>query len=70
MVTWVALAYSSPGKFLKIKLQWTSFYAHGVIILSVFGIAGAIFSLLYFAARHRAINAEESVKPLYAEQII
>ena len=55
---------------LQIKLQWTSFYAHGVIILSVFGIAGAIFSLLYFAAKHRAMNTEESVKPMYAEQIV
>ncbi len=55
---------------LKIKLQWTSFYAHGVIILSVFGIAGAIFSLLYFAAKHKALHTEESVKPMYAEQIV
>ena len=51
---------------LKIKLQWTSFYAHGVIVLSVFGIAGAIFSLLYFAAKNRVLNPEETLKPLYA----
>jgi MFS family permease len=54
---------------LKIKLQWTSFYAHGVIILSVLGIGGSIFSLLYFAAKHRAINPGESVKSIYAEPV-
>jgi MFS family permease len=54
---------------LKIKLQWTSFYAHGVIILSLLGIAGSIFSLLYFAARHRALNPDESIKHMYAEPV-
>ena len=54
---------------LKIKLQWTSFYAHGVIILSVFGIAGAIFSLVYFAAKHKALSPERSISPVYADQI-
>jgi hypothetical protein len=55
---------------LKIKLQWTSFYAHGVIILSVIGIVGAIFSLLYFAAKHRALNPEQSIKPVYADTVL
>jgi len=55
---------------LKIKLQWTSFYAHGVIILSAFGIAGAIFSLLYFASKHRALNPEETIKPLYGDPVV
>ena len=38
---------------LKIKLQWTSFYSHGVVILSVLGIAGAILSLIYFSAKYK-----------------
>jgi hypothetical protein len=55
---------------LKVKLQWTGFYALGVIILSVFGIAGAIFSLLYFTAKHRALNKSETNKPLLSETIL
>lgn len=38
---------------LKVKLQWTSFYSHGVVILSVFGIAGAILSLIYFSTKYK-----------------
>jgi MFS family permease len=38
---------------LKIKLQWTSFYSHGVVILSVLGIAGAVLSLFYFSSKYR-----------------
>jgi hypothetical protein len=52
---------------LKIRLQWTGFYAHGVIILSVFGLAGAIYSLIYFTAKHRALNPEASVNHIYAD---
>jgi hypothetical protein len=55
---------------LKLRLPWTSFYAHGVIILSVFGIGGAIFSLLYFAAKHKAMNPEESISPVYADPVL
>ncbi len=38
---------------LKIKLQWTSFYSHGVILLSFFGIAGTIISLIYFSSKYK-----------------
>ncbi len=38
---------------LKIKLQWTSFYSHGVVILSILGIAGAILSLIYFSTKYK-----------------
>jgi MFS family permease len=38
---------------LKIKLQWTSFYSHAVVILSVMGIAGAVLSLIYFSAKYK-----------------
>lgn len=40
-------------EILKIKLQWTSFYSHGVVILSVLGIAGALLSLLYFSSKYK-----------------
>jgi MFS family permease len=40
-------------EILKIKLQWTSFYSHGVVILSVLGIAGAFLSLFYFSSKYR-----------------
>ncbi len=40
-------------EILKIKLQWTSFYSHGVVILSVLGIAGALLSLFYFSSKYR-----------------
>ncbi len=38
---------------LKIKLQWTSFYSHGVVVLSILGIAGAILSLIYFSSKYK-----------------
>ena len=38
---------------LKIKLQWTSFYSHGVVVLSILGIAGAILSLVYFSSKYK-----------------
>jgi hypothetical protein len=40
-------------EILKIKLQWTSFYSHGVVILSILGIAGALLSLFYFSSKYR-----------------
>jgi hypothetical protein len=55
---------------LKVKLQWTGFYALGVIVLSVFGIAGAIFSLIYFTAKHRVLNKESVNNQLPAEPIL
>jgi Family of unknown function (DUF5690) len=50
----------------KIKLQWTSFYSHGVVVLSILGIAGAILSLIYFSSKYKerfyneAISSSES----------
>jgi hypothetical protein len=41
---------------LKVKLQWTSFYSHGVIALSIAGIGGAILSLIYFGAKYRKLH--------------
>jgi MFS family permease len=41
---------------LKVKLQWTSFYSNGVIILSVLGIAGAIVSLIYFSSKYKKLE--------------
>jgi Family of unknown function (DUF5690) len=38
---------------LKIKLQWTSFYSHGAVILSILGIGGAILSLIYFSSKYK-----------------
>ncbi|HEV3224648.1 MAG TPA: DUF5690 family protein [Puia sp.] len=38
---------------LKIKLQWTSFYSHGAVVLSIMGIAGAILSLIYFSSKYK-----------------
>ncbi|HCL84206.1 MAG TPA: hypothetical protein DIC22_09535, partial [Chitinophagaceae bacterium] len=37
----------------KIKMQWTSFYSHSVVILSILGIAGAILSLIYFSSKYK-----------------
>jgi hypothetical protein len=45
---------------LKVRLNWTSFYSQGVIILSVLGVIGAIFSLSYFAGKNRELNINES----------
>ena len=50
---------------LKVKLQWTAFYSLGVILLSVLGIAGAIFSLIYFVAKNKELNMKESDSPLF-----
>ena len=40
-------------ELFKVKLQWSSFYSHGVIILSVLGIAGTILSLFYFSSKFK-----------------
>ena len=55
---------------LKVKLQWSGFYAHGVIILSVLGVAGAIFSLFYFTAKHRALENAGTPKPIFADSVL
>jgi MFS family permease len=55
---------------LKIKLQWTSFYSHGVVVLSVLGIAGAILSLLYFSSKYKKQEVIEIRPARYAESIL
>jgi hypothetical protein len=40
-------------ELLKVKLRWSNFYSHGVIILSVLGIGGTILSLFYFSAKFK-----------------
>jgi Family of unknown function (DUF5690) len=38
---------------LRVKIQWTEFYSHGVLGLSVLGVAGAILSLVYFSTEYK-----------------
>lgn len=45
-------------EIFQIKLTWSQFYPAGVMIFSVIGIAGTIFSLLYFNRKF------ESLKPV------
>jgi len=42
---------------LKVKLQWTSFYSHAVVFLSVLGIGGALVSLVYFSSKYKKQEA-------------
>ncbi|HEY2649844.1 MAG TPA: DUF5690 family protein, partial [Puia sp.] len=42
-------------EFLKVKIRWSGFYSHGVVIFSVLGIAGAFLSLLYFSNKFKKI---------------
>jgi len=43
-------------EFARLRLNWSEFYSHGVVIGSLLGLAGTIFSLMYFTRRYRAIN--------------
>jgi MFS family permease len=54
---------------LKVKLQWTTFYSHGVVLLSVLGIAGAILSLVYFAAKYKRQTKVEKNELLFTNKI-
>jgi hypothetical protein len=49
---------------LKVKMQWTSFYSHGVVILSVIGIGGAILSLIYFTSKYKTFNHSVYNRPI------
>jgi hypothetical protein len=40
-------------ELLKVKLRWSNFYSHGVIVLSVLGVAGTILSLYYFTSKFK-----------------
>ena len=44
-------------EILHVKLQWTNFYSHGVMFLSVIGVAGTIVSLLYFSSKYKKEKA-------------
>lgn len=54
---------------LKVKVQWTAFYSHGVVGLSVAGIAGAILSLLYFGAKYRRLHKISPQSPVPGDRI-
>jgi hypothetical protein len=45
---------------LRVKLNWTSFYSHGVLGLSVLGIAGAILSLVYFSSKYKKLEVSQA----------
>jgi Family of unknown function (DUF5690) len=40
-------------EIFKVKIRWSSFYSHGVVVLSILGIAGTILSLIYFSAKFK-----------------
>lgn len=42
--------------FLNLKLNWSSFFSQGVLLLSVIGIAGTIASLYYFNKKFKQQN--------------
>lgn len=40
-------------EFMQWKLNWSQFYSHGVVIGSLLGLAGTIFSWIYFRKKYR-----------------
>lgn len=42
--------------FMEFKIQWTSFYSHGVIFLGLAGVVGTLVSLFYFNKKSRSIQ--------------
>src|SRR5450631_1277773 len=36
-------------EIFKVNIKWSGFYSHGVVALSILGIAGTILSLSYFS---------------------
>jgi MFS family permease len=50
-----SLVMLSKGIF-QIKLTWIQFYPAGVVIFSVIGIAGTVFSLLYFNRKYQTLK--------------
>jgi hypothetical protein len=42
-------------ELLQVRLNWSQFYSHGVVICSMLGLAGTVFSFLYFKRKH-ALN--------------
>lgn len=44
-------------EFIRFRLNWSEFYSHGVVIGSLLGLAGTIFSLIYFTRRYGVIQS-------------
>lgn len=44
-------------EFIRLQWDWSAFYSHGVVIGSLLGLAGTVFSLNYFTRRYRARGA-------------
>ena len=42
----------------QVKLTWSQFYPTGVVIFSVIGLAGTLFSLLYFNRKYQSLKPE------------
>ena len=41
-------------EFFEIRLNWTQFYSHGVIVASLLGLAGIVVSFNYFNIKYKA----------------
>jgi MFS family permease len=41
-------------EFIRLKLNWSEFYSYGVVIGSVLGVAGVLFSYRYFKTRYNS----------------
>ncbi|MBS1611156.1 MAG: hypothetical protein JSS70_20870 [Bacteroidetes bacterium] len=48
-----SVAVMLSKEFFEIKLNWSGFYSYGVAIVSFIGIAGTIFSFIYFNNKYR-----------------
>jgi len=44
-------------EFLELKMNWSGFYSYGVAIVSFIGIAGTIFSFIYFNNKYRSLKS-------------
>jgi Family of unknown function (DUF5690) len=44
-------------EFMKLHLKWSGFYSHGVVVLSILGVAGTILSLIYFSNKYKKLSA-------------
>lgn len=41
-------------EFMQLQLNWSQFYSHGVVIGSLFGLTGTVFSWFYFRKKYSA----------------
>jgi Family of unknown function (DUF5690) len=53
-----SVAVTISKSVFKIKLNWTSFYANGVLVFSVLGVAGTVISAIYFHYRYKKQSAQ------------